>query len=234
VSSQAFSQNKKARRLKVAILAIVLVAGLVLMMRGVNVLELGERSIVAIRDAGPGIFFVAMALLPALGVPMLTFTLTAGPMFGQRLGIGVVVVLSLAAITVNFILSYFLARYTMRPVLEKLMAWLGYKLPKIGEGDVTDVTIIVRVTPGIPFFAQNYLLGLAGVPFRKYLAVTCILTWTLSAAFVLFGDALMRGEGKIALITGSLVIAAAAITHLIRKHYSKKKLQYAAHPPRND
>jgi uncharacterized membrane protein YdjX (TVP38/TMEM64 family) len=163
-----------------------------------------------------------MALLQALGVPMLTFTLTVGPMFGERLGIGMVVMLSLMAITVNFMLTYFLARHVMRPGLGKLMTRLGYKLPKIEEGDVTSMTIIVRVTPGIPFFAQNYLLGLAGVPFKKYVVITCIFTWGLSAAFVLFGDALMRGEGKMMLITVSLLIAAAAGTHLTRKHYARK------------
>jgi uncharacterized membrane protein YdjX (TVP38/TMEM64 family) len=233
VSSQAFSRNKKTRLLKVAILVILGVAGLVLVIRGVNLMEVWDRGIAAVRDSGPGLFFTAMAILPALGVPMLAFTLSAGPMFGQRLGIGIVVLLSLAAITVNVILSYFFARYTMRPVIGRLMAWLGYNLPKIPEDDITDVIIIVRVTPGIPFFAQNYLLGLAGVPFRKYLAVTCIFTWVLSGAFVFFGDALMRGQGKIALITGCLVMAAMATTHLIRKHYSKKKLQYAAPPPRD-
>jgi uncharacterized membrane protein YdjX (TVP38/TMEM64 family) len=233
VSSQALSRNKKTRLLKVAILVILVIAGLVLVKRGVNLIELRDRCIAAVRDSGPGLFFTAMAILPALGVPMLAFILSAGPMFGERLGIGIVVLLSLVAVTVNFILSYFFARYTMRPVIERLMAWLGYRLPKIPEGDITDVIIIVRVTPGIPFFAQNYLLGLAAVPFRKYLAVTCILSWVLNAAFVFFGDALVRGQGKIALITGCLVIAAMATTHLIRKHYSKKKLQYAAPPPRD-
>ena len=219
--------------MKVAILAILVVAGLVLVIRGVNLIEVRDRCIAAVRDSGPALYFTAMAILPALGVPLLAFTLSAGPMFGQRLGIGIVVLLSLGAITVNFILSYFLARYTMRPLIERLMAWLGYTLPKIPEGDITDVIIIVRVTPGIPFFAQNYLLGLAGVPFRKYLALTCILTWVLCGAFVFFGDALMRGQGKIAVITGCLVIAGMATTHLIRKHYSKKKLQHAASPPRD-
>jgi uncharacterized membrane protein YdjX (TVP38/TMEM64 family) len=231
VSSPAFSRNKKSRLLKVAILVIFVVAGLVLVMRGVNLMEVGNRCITAVRDSGPGVFFTAMAILPALGVPSLAFTLSAGPMFGQRLGIGMVVLLSLAAITVNFIMSYFLARYTMRPVMERLMTWLGYKLPKIPEGDITDVIIIIRVTPGIPFFAQNYLLGLAGVPFRKYLIVTCIFTWILSGAFVFFGDALVHGHGKIALVTGCLLIAAMAATHLVRKHYSKKKLQSAAPAP---
>jgi len=223
VLSEDFSGKKKIPLLKAAILAMALAVVALLVLRGVNVLALCERGILAVRDAGPAVYFLAMALLPALGVPMLTFTLTAGPMFGERLGIGMVVVLSLVAITVNFILSYFLARRAMRPALEKLMKRLGYKLPKIEEGDVTDVTIIVRVTPGIPFFAQNYLLGLAGVPFAKYFLITCIFTWGLSAAFVLFGDALVRGQGKIALITASLVVAAAAATHLTRKHYAKKK-----------
>ena len=41
---------------------------------------------------------------------------------------------------------------------------MGYRLPKVDRSDITDLIVILRVTPGFPFFVQNYLLGLAGAP----------------------------------------------------------------------
>ncbi|HYD83513.1 MAG TPA: hypothetical protein VEA63_05660, partial [Opitutus sp.] len=90
-------------------------------------------------------------------------------------------------------------------------------------GDHTDLAIVVRVTPGIPFFVQNYLLGLAGVPLGKYLLVSCIISWSYTVGFVVFGDALLHGKGKMALLAVSLLVAAAVITHWLRKHYARKK-----------
>ena len=57
-----------------------------------------EAVVAGLREAGPVIFFVAMALLPAAGFPMLAFTLAAGPVFGPGLGIGWVIGWSLLAV----------------------------------------------------------------------------------------------------------------------------------------
>jgi hypothetical protein len=40
---------------------------------------------------------------------------------------------------------------------------------------------------------------------------------------VLFGDALLKGKGRIALMSLLLIMALAVGTHLLRKHYSRKK-----------
>ena len=92
----------------------------------------------------------AMALLPALGFPVLAFGLTAGPAFSARLGMGTVVALALTAVTVNFLLTYALARRALRPLLQKLMNRFGYKLPEVEAGDAGDLVLILRLTPGIP------------------------------------------------------------------------------------
>jgi uncharacterized membrane protein YdjX (TVP38/TMEM64 family) len=86
-----------------------------------------------------------------------------------------------------------------------------------------DLIVLLRVTPGVPFPVQNYLLGLAGVPFGKYLLVSSLIQCPINAAFILFGDALLQGRGKMALIGLSVILALTAGTHLLRKHYGKKR-----------
>jgi len=223
MSSKKAAPKKKPPLVKIGVVLLVLAVGAFFVLRGVNLRELFERAMEHIRTAGPTVFFTAMALLPALGVPVSPFTLTAGSAFGERLGMPIVVALSLLALTINMVFSYALARRALRPVLEWLVKKLGYGLPDVEKGDLTNLTIILRVTPGTPFFIQNYLLGLAGVPFWTYVMISCIVIWIYTAAFVLFGDALLQGKGKMAFIAFGLFVAAVVLTQWLRKRYTKKK-----------
>ena len=218
--------SAEKKKLPVAKLTFVLVLALAaagLLLRGYDWRALFDQGMALIRGAGPVAFFTAMTILPALGVPTLAFSLTAGPVFGDRLGMGTVVFLSSIALTGNLVLAYAMARMGLRPLLEKLINRLGYKLPQAEAGDATDLIVILRVTPGIPFCVQNYLLGLAEIPFGKYFIVSTILALPQNAGFVLFGDALLHGKGKMVLVTGGLLVALVAVTHLVRKHYGRKK-----------
>ncbi len=95
-----------------------------------------DQGLTLIRDAGPVAFFTAMAILPALGAPILAFSLTVGPAFSEQLGMPAVVGFSLLALLINMALSYFLARRALRPLLQKLFVRLGYRLPRPRRCDV--------------------------------------------------------------------------------------------------
>lgn len=216
-------RSNRALLLKLAVIAAGLIVGAVLVARGLDVKGLVTQGLALIRDAGPVAFFSAMALLPSLGAPIMIFFLTAGSAFGEKLGMGPVLGLALLAVTINLCLSYFLASRALRPLLEKLVVWLGYKLPQVESGDANDLIIMLRVTPGLPFPVQNYLLGLAQVPFKNYLIISCLFVWSFTIAFILFGDALLHGKGRVAFIAICLLMALTAATHLVRKHYGAKK-----------
>jgi uncharacterized membrane protein YdjX (TVP38/TMEM64 family) len=223
MSSDPAGPAKKLPVLK--IVAVLLVLGVVgvLILRGLDWRAWLETGMGWVRSAGPAAFFVAMAIAPGLGVPVIPFDLAAGPVFGEQLGMPLVVALSIASLCVNMLLTYALARRALRPVLEKLMGRLGYRLPRMDAADLVDLTIVMRVTPGMPFCVQNYLLGLAGVPFVRYVLISVGVIGVYTAGIVLFGDALLHGKGKMAIIAVSLLIVAVVITHWARKHYTKKK-----------
>lgn len=217
------SASKKIPWVKLAVVAVVIIAVAVLLLRGVDLRGFYERGMALIRSASPQVFFISMALLPAVGVPVLPFILSVGPLWAEKMGMGHVVLYSLLALTVNFTLTYFLARWAFRPLLLRLFTRLGYKLPRAEEGDATSLIVIMRVTTGIPYCVQHYLLGLAEVPFGKYFLWTAALSLPQSVALILFGDALVNGKGKtIAMVVG-LLVALVAGTHLVRRHYAQKK-----------
>jgi uncharacterized membrane protein YdjX (TVP38/TMEM64 family) len=213
----------RAFLLKLAAAGLILLVAAVLVLRGLDLKLLLQQGLGLIRNAGPVAFFTGMAVLPAVGVPLSAFSLTAGSVFGVSLGMGPVIALSLAAITVNMVLTHVLARRALRPLLEKLFTRLGYRLPQAGAEDAFDLIVLFRVTPGVPFPVQNYLLGLAEVPLGQYLLVSCLISWPINTAFILFGDAMLHGKGRVALISLGLILALMAATQLVRKHYGKKR-----------
>jgi uncharacterized membrane protein YdjX (TVP38/TMEM64 family) len=213
---------RKALLLKVGLAAgVVAVVGL-LSLRGVVLGDLLDQIVAKVREAGPVAFFSAMAVLPAFGVPALAFMLPAGPVFAPSLGMPLVLALALAALTVNMVLAYWLARYALRPWLARLITRLGYQLPQVPPGDTTALIVLLRVTPGVPALAQNYLLGLADTPFGKYLLVSCLCAWPHISVYVYFGEKLREGNRGLILIGVLLVVALVAAARLVRHHYHGK------------
>lgn len=176
-----------------------------------------------IADAGPLLFFGAMALLPAFGAPMSVFAITGGLVFREKLGFPVTLLFGLAAFWINIALSYWLARRWLRPLLTRWLARFGYSLPQVEPDEMTDFIVLLRVTPGPPFSVQNYLLGLANAPFGRYMAISTATQGVLIVGFLVFGDALNQGRGKLILLAVLLLATLVVGIQLLRKHMAKKK-----------
>ena len=182
-----------------------------------------DAGIEVLRAAGPWVFFTAFALLPAVGFPIAVFYLVAGSVFLERLGLGGVLAASGAALLVNISLSYWLARFALRPWLEQLISRTKYKIPVVAPGEQAEITVLLRVTPGPPFFIQSYLLGLAEIRFTTYLGISWAIAMTYATGLIVFGDAILHGKGRVAFLGFSAVVAVGLIVHLLRKHYGKKR-----------
>lgn len=214
--------KKKLPVMKLAVAAIVLVVGAILVLRGVEIRPLIDRFIATIRDAGPVVFFLAMALTPAVGAPLSIFGLAAGQAFAPSMTMAGVIIAAMVAIAVNLSLTYWLARRALRPLLSRLVAQYGYTVPRVTPDNALSVTLIVRFT-GAPFFVQNYVLGLAEVPFGLYLLVSWLATAPFAVAFIVLGKAFSEG-GFTKIITAiGLLVAAVIIVQVLRKKFAKRE-----------
>lgn len=214
------------RKLPVVQLAILAVAALVvavLVLRGIDLRGWIERGISLIRDFGAGIFFLAMAILPAVGVPLLAFTIPAGEAFEPQLGLWGVIGASLVAIAINLALGYWISRYALRPLLAGLIKRYGYSVPRLTPENALTVTLLVRLTPGPPYAAQACLLGLAEVPFRLYMVVSwlCVLPWAIGG--IVLGKGLFSGKFGLAATGLGVLVAAVIAVQWIRRRYAARK-----------
>jgi uncharacterized membrane protein YdjX (TVP38/TMEM64 family) len=228
MTAQGNPARNRGLLLKLLALAVVGGAVAILFLRGIDLKGLVQQVLAAIREMGPVAFFSALVVLPAFGVPLLAFVLTAGPVFAPKLGMPTVIGLVAAGEILNMALTYWLARYAFRPVLGGLIKRLGYQLPRATEDDYSSLIVLARVTPGIPFFAQGYLLGLAEVPFRLYMLWSTALSVPQAIALMLFADSLASGKGKLALGAFALIVAISVAIRWIRRRMSRRKAEQPA------
>lgn len=189
---------------------------------GFNLRLAFEEGLATLRGLGPLAFFTAMALLPVVGCPMSVFYLVAGTAFASTLGLGGVIAATGVALLVNLSVTYWMARYALRPWLIAMIARTRYKIPVLDDADHAELTVILRITPGPPFFVQSYLLGLAGVRFRTYLWISWVISMAMGSGFIVFGDALLHGKAKVAFIGIGAFVGVSLIIHFLRRHYGKK------------
>ena len=214
---------KKIPWVKLAMVAAVLVVVAVLVLRGMNLRQLVDQGMALIRGAGPWVFFSAMALLPAIGAPLLFFTILAGEAFAAQITLGGVIAATLVAVAVNLALTYVVAHWALRPALTGLLKRYGYSIPRVTGENALAVALLVRLTPGTPFFLQGCILALAGVPFRMFMLVSwlCVLPWCIGA--IVLGRGVLTGNFKVAVYGLGVIVAAVAAVHLLRRKFMKRE-----------
>ncbi len=175
-----------------------------------------------VRALGAGWFFLAFALLPAVGFPVSVFALSAGTLFGPTLGLPTVLALAGLCMAVSMSISYGLARYAVRPWVTRLLGYVGYRVPVVPPEKQKMFTVLVRITPGPPYVFQSFLLGLAGVPFWMYLWISWGICTVNVCLVIVFGDALAQGKGKVALLALAGVVVVVAAVKLVRGRMAKR------------
>jgi uncharacterized membrane protein YdjX (TVP38/TMEM64 family) len=222
--------KKKLPVVRLAIAAVVCgVIGL-LVLREIGLARLVawlDLFIAAIRDMGPWIFFAAMAVLPAAGAPLMAFNLVAGEAFAPQMTMPGVIAIAALAIAANLALTYWLARYALRPLLTRVVERYGYSVPRVTKENALMVTLLVRLTPGPPFFLQGYLLGLAEVPLRLFMIVSWLAVLPIAISAVVLGKAAREGNiGKIAAVLGIMVASLVAV-QILRRRFAKRQAESA-------
>jgi len=181
------------------------------------IFEIGNRFWSKMRYFPAVIFFGLMAFLPLFPIPVSPFYLITGTIYG----VGFSLAASAAAIFVNLSLAHYLATSFLRPLINKIVSKYSYTVPQVYPTEYIKLSIVLRITPGIPYFLKNYLNSLAGVPFKPYILIAWPLEMLWALAFIVLGESAFEGSLGLALYSICLVIALILITKLIRERYAK-------------
>ncbi|HEX5222234.1 MAG TPA: hypothetical protein VFZ59_21955 [Verrucomicrobiae bacterium] len=128
--------------------------------------------------------FALTVILPLLGAPVSVLYALAGAKFGAGWGLA----LTLVAIALHLIASWWITHSWLKRPLEAVLRKLGRRIPKVPPGESVPVCLLVALLPGASYALKNYLLVLAGVPFRPFFWTLLPSHFVHAALAILFGD----------------------------------------------
>jgi len=174
--------------------------------------------------ANPLILFVAIVFLPGFAFPVAPLLILAGAVWGSTpLSCGI----ALTAVLLNISWSHLLAAGPARGLLCGLMGNRWERWQNTPATDHLRVTCLLRVTPGIPLFVQNYMIGLIGIPLRFSLAVAVPITGLYVCGFVLTGGAIFQGRIGLLIAGLSLIVAAAIALKTMHRRLALRQIPAA-------
>ena len=161
---------------------------------------------------------VGLVFLPLVGVPVSPLWVA----MGLRAGAGVGIVIAVLALALNQAIGYWLARRWLRQPIENWLQARGRRVPQIPETEETLWIMLLRVTPGVPLFMQNYLLGLARVRFGRYLLISLPVQVGYAVAFVSLGHAFKDSNLWRGMLAVCGLVAMVLAVLLLRRHLNRK------------
>lgn len=169
----------------------------------------------------PSSLFWALVFLPGLPIPTSALLFTAGVVWRQQPVMACL--LCLLAMLLNLAWTYWLAAKPARGLVEKLLASAAIQIPDLPRGDHLKLILVMRLTPGFPFFFQNYLLGFLRAPFFLYLTVSILCSGIIGTGVVLSGVGLADGKLMPAISGVALIALGVVVTQSVRSWLAKRR-----------
>lgn len=173
-------------------------------------------------DSEPWVFFTAFVILPLFGFPVSLFYFIAAELYGRVpsvLFVGTSLMVHLGVV-------FWIASKLFRGLIANLISRSRYHLPQILPSEYVKITVALRISPGVPFFVQNYLLGLGGIPFSVFFFVSWPIQFLWAVAFILLGESAFEGNLSIGLMSVCFIIALGIITKIVRERLSNCLHEY--------
>ena len=180
-----------------------------------------KEQLIELCQAHPVLLFLAIAILPGMGFPASPLLIAAGVAWGGGLR---ACSLAISASAINMTWTYFLATGIGKPLLLRLFGKRLQKWEAPQGKNLYLITAALRLTPGIPFFLQNYALGIMGIPFRPYILMSIPLSGIYMIGFVVSGGAILSGNIAQALAGMGLILLVTLLLRFIRSRSRASKL----------
>ena len=134
-------------------------------------------------------------------------SIAAGVIYGTPLGVALVG----SSCAVGAGVSFIIARYAARPIVEKIFlrgdespggsgsAVSAYKFAALDQAVMRDgaqIVLLTRLSPLSPYVAMSFAFGLTAVDFAPYMAASAVGILPASTLYVYLGDTGRRAAGS--------------------------------------
>ena len=161
----------------------------------------------------PLLLAILLLSLPLFGFPISVLYAFCGVIFGPAAGLAVIA----AAIPFHLACSFGLAKMVAAPI-EKVLAIKHYRIPKVPAHRRAGFCLVMNVLP-VPYTVKNYLMPIAGVPFRLFFWLSWPIQFAMAMPALLAGSSLADME-PLFLVVAILIFAGIYCTvRSIEKRY---------------
>lgn len=180
-------------------------------------LEAAAASALEVIGGRMWLLFLAIAILPALGVPNCPLMIIGGGAAAVVHGTFAAAAVAVLAVIANILWSYWVAAYPLRAFLwERIERTAQTRwLARMDSVDVARATFILHVTPGVPLFIQNYFPGLHRLNYWKYLLIAVPVQSLYTALIVLTSGEILKVASAPMLVAAVVAVAAILIWKLL-------------------
>ena len=182
------------------------------------------RESVKCLDGVPLVFYsLAILILPILFLPATPVYFLASARAETESFI-VVLLFCWLGIILNIIVAYYISRYFGK-YIRKCLSKRNISIPEVPEYEQYELTFLLRMIPGNPMAVQNYLLGLADIPFFKYVIVSIPVQLVQVAAYVYFGEGIFSAKASEFILGMSFLVILAVVARMLEKAYKKRTIK---------
>ena len=135
------------------------------------------------------LFVATYAVVAGMGLPATPLTLAGGAIFGTALGS----LLNWCGAVLGASASFLLARLLGRDAVRGILGTWSEKLDALGARAGFATLFRLRLLPVVPFNVLSFAAGLAGIPFRSFLAATALGIIPGTLVYTYFADSLLAG-----------------------------------------
>ncbi len=200
--------KRRKEILSVALVALLATTAAALMY-AVARLEIYEKLITYISESMPPLLFIAaMLVLPVFGFTISVFLVLGGMKFGVLQFILIWVLI----LPLHVLAAYFIARWVRTPLTEFLCHRMGWRVPNIPRDHVAKFSFLFLAFPGLPYAAKNYILPLAGVPFRYSVIMNTVVQGLIGVPFIILG----KSAADINLTAFNITLAVMVAIYILR------------------
>lgn len=187
--------------------------------------ELARAGLDALGRLPPSFFFATMAVVCVLPIPVSAFYVAGAAIYGPLTTLAWVAV----ALAANIWLSQTLATRGLRPFATHLLESRGMKVPqpRVRRDEIL-LILAVRLTPGVPFFAQNLALGLANVDRARSLAISLPIQMAFACGFVMLGRSALEGSLGTAIGALGLIVSLSLVARFVHRKLAAQTRAHAA------
>jgi len=210
------------RRLFWLLIAGIIAAGALAALGPEALRQAGLGAWAQLKAAPAPLYFAILTLALLAPVPVSVLYVTAGPLFGVATSLAWIA----PVLLVNSLLVYGIGATALRPALRARLARYGRDLPQLTtRSDQLLFIVLIRVTPGIPYFVQSWTLVLAGVALGPFLLISVGIQMVYATGFVVLGRSAFEGQLGVTVLAVVFLVAAGLCAAAIRARLRRTDIE---------